>query len=333
MAKRKACRVVIDSNWFLYRMFYAQKAFGVRHATTTALHNFVAMCRTLQPPHPPPPTPTARLKVFCKTNPKQPLNEVICCFDHGQLERRALYPAYKCGKWRHRPGPLSAEAKKHVIAAKKEFVNSMSVCTLPPSLSFPVAFEADDAINTIVQDGLRQRRQVIIVSKDKDLFQLIDPSRRVFLYEPTVKAFIAPGDVKKRFGVRPEKMADLLALQGDSVDNLPGVKGIGAQSAIALLKQYGSVSALIKHRVLRKKDAACAKLTRSLVRLYDKPELVPIVDDYFEEKPTPLVEKVVASRQLKLLWSHGQRPTTKPRKSQPAKSSKNRRKCRPTPTR
>ncbi len=106
-------------------------------------------------------------------------------------------------------------------------------------------FEADDLIATYTSKALSKGMEVIIVSADKDLMQLIRP--RVSFYDPMKDKFFTPEDVKEKFGVYPEKVPDVQALSGDSTDNVPGVPGIGPKTAAELVNTYGSLEEVLNH--------------------------------------------------------------------------------------
>ena len=105
-------------------------------------------------------------------------------------------------------------------------------------------YEADDLIGTLVErsipaegaDGGADAPRAVIVSHDKDLAQLVGP--RVTFFDFAKDERLGPAGVAEKFGVRPEQVADLLALRGDSVDNIPGVPGVGAKTAVALLARF-----------------------------------------------------------------------------------------------
>ena len=106
-------------------------------------------------------------------------------------------------------------------------------------------FEADDLIATYTSKALSKGMEVIIVSADKDLMQLIRPG--VSFYDPMKDKFFTPEDVKEKFGVYPEKVPDVQALSGDSTDNVPGVPGIGPKTAAELVNIYGSLEEVLAH--------------------------------------------------------------------------------------
>ena len=106
-------------------------------------------------------------------------------------------------------------------------------------------FEADDLIATYTSKALNKGMEVVIVSADKDLMQLIRPG--VSFYDPMKDKFFTPEDVKEKFGVYPEKVPDVQALSGDSTDNVPGVPGIGPKTAAELINTYGSLEGVLTH--------------------------------------------------------------------------------------
>lgn len=106
-------------------------------------------------------------------------------------------------------------------------------------------YEADDLIATYTSQALDAGMEVIIVSGDKDLMQLI--RKGVSFYDPMKDKFFTPEDVKEKFGVYPELVPDVQALSGDSTDNVPGVPGIGPKTAAELVNTYGSLNGVLEH--------------------------------------------------------------------------------------
>jgi DNA polymerase-1 len=113
-----------------------------------------------------------------------------------------------------------------------------------PILAYP-GFEADDVIGTIARRAERDGMNVVIVSSDKDMLQLV--SDRITMLNPARDdEWYDAEKVKAFMGVRPEQVADLLALMGDTIDNIPGAPGIGEKGAKTLIEQFGSVDALLE---------------------------------------------------------------------------------------
>jgi len=103
-------------------------------------------------------------------------------------------------------------------------------------------YEADDLVGTLAQQAVQQGAAVVVVSNDKDLMQLVSP--HVSFYDFARDRRYSVEEVIAHMGVRPEQIPDLLGLQGDAVDNIPGVKGVGAKTAVALLQAFPSIEAI-----------------------------------------------------------------------------------------
>ncbi len=137
-------------------------------------------------------------------------------------------------------------------------------------------FEADDIIASYALAALRADFNVTIVSSDKDLMQLIQPG--IDLLDTMKNQRIDRAEVIEKFGVPPEKVGDVLALMGDTADNIPGVRGVGPKTAAELIQQYGDVEGVIANIAEIKKPKLKetlansiddARLSRELVRLKD----------------------------------------------------------------
>lgn len=114
-----------------------------------------------------------------------------------------------------------------------------------PVLEFP-GFEADDVIGSISCRTLEKNIDVVIVSSDKDMLQLVND--RVFMLNPMKDdEWYDPAKVEEFMGVKPSQVADLLALKGDAIDNIPGAPGIGDKGARDLIVRFGSVEAALDH--------------------------------------------------------------------------------------
>ena len=104
-------------------------------------------------------------------------------------------------------------------------------------------YEADDVLGTLAGKAAAEGYDVVLVSADKDLMQLIGP--HVSMYHTGRNKLYGPAEVTEDFGLPPEKVVDVLALMGDAVDNVPGVPGIGDKGAKALIQEYGSLESLL----------------------------------------------------------------------------------------
>ncbi len=151
------------------------------------------------------------------------------------------------------PGPNFRHAIDSAYKAQRPAVPSELSAQFEPierlvaGFGFPVlrvpGVEADDVIGTLARRAEANGDDVVIVSGDKDFCQLVSPS--ITLLEPLRDVSMDIEWVRKRWGVRPDQFADVLAMMGDSVDNIPGVPGIGAKGAAKLLGQYDSLAGIL----------------------------------------------------------------------------------------
>lgn len=157
---------------------------------------------------------------------------LACCFDAGaHTFRNDLYPAYKANRGEP-PADLIPQ-----FDLCRELVARMGI----PTVTVP-GFEADDLIATLTTQLRDQGRDVVIVSGDKDLAQMLGPGVRI--YDLARDAWWDADGMPERMGVRAEQVVDLLALTGDSVDNIPGVRGVGPKAAVALLQEFADLAAI-----------------------------------------------------------------------------------------
>ncbi|MEM9468629.1 MAG: DNA polymerase I [Pseudomonadota bacterium] len=148
-------------------------------------------------------------------------------------------------------------------------------------------YEADDLIATYAQQAVAKGKKVIVISSDKDLMQLVTDD--INMMDPMKNKIIGPKEVEEKFGVTPDKVIDVQALAGDSVDNVPGVPGIGVKTAAQLINEYGSLEQLLeraeeikqpKRREKLIENSEMARISQKLVTLaQDAP--VPVSLDTF----------------------------------------------------
>jgi len=143
-------------------------------------------------------------------------------------------------------------------------------------------YEADDLIAAYTKQAVEAGKKVVIVSSDKDLMQLVQPGVRML--DPMKGKWVEEEQVIEKFGVTPDKVVDVQSLAGDSVDNVPGVPGIGIKTAAQLINEYGDLETLleraseIKQNKRREKlieHAEDARISKQLVKL-DENAPVPV---------------------------------------------------------
>jgi len=145
--------------------------------------------------------------------------------------RNEIYPAYKANR---EPAP---EDLKQQFGWCREFCRRLGVAEFADGV-----YEADDIIGAIATRMRAEGHASVLVTRDKDLAQLVREGDEYWDFAGDRRFSYA--DIEGQFGVRPERMADYLALTGDSVDNIPGVPGVGPKTASALLKVFESLDHL-----------------------------------------------------------------------------------------
>ena len=206
---------LIDGSSYIYRAYYA-----IRHLSspkgfpTNALYGFTQML----------------LKVIKDRAP----DHVAVVFDAGRHTfRNEIYPDYKANR-ASMPEDLVPQ-----IQPIKDMVRAFNI----PAIELP-GYEADDIIGTIAGYCEKKNTDVVVVTGDKDLMQIV--TDRVRLLDTMKEKESGIPEVEERFGVGPERVVDILGLAGDSSDNIPGVPGIGEKTAIKLIQEYGSLDSLLE---------------------------------------------------------------------------------------
>ena len=188
----------------------------------------------------------------------------------GSGHRHALLPSYKANR-----EPAPPELKRQ-FALCREYCRYLGVAEFGST-----EYEADDLIGTLATHARAAGLRVTVVSRDKDLAQLVGRGDAFWDYSDAAEYRYE--EIAARFGVAPERMADYLALTGDAVDNIPGVPGIGPKTAAALMDRYATLDALyadldqVAHLPLRgasrlpeklRAHRAAAYLAQSLTRIH-----------------------------------------------------------------
>jgi DNA polymerase I len=162
---------------------------------------------------------------------------IAVAWDAGLSGRELMYTAYKANR------SLPPDDFEPQVDRVREVLTALNV----PMLELE-GFEADDVIGTIVRHSQREDVYTRIITGDGDLLQLITPKVDVFLMRPYGGPKLYDREAfKEKYKLEPHQLVDLKALQGDSSDNIPGVKGVGEKTAAPLIAKYGSLPALYKH--------------------------------------------------------------------------------------
>ncbi len=241
--------LIVDGHAYAYRAFHAIRSLrSPSGRPTNAIYGFV--------------------KMLAKMRSAIEPTHLIVVWDGGlSAERMAVLPEYKA----QRPGmPDDLKPQLDEIAGYLKAAGIASFCR--------EGVEADDYIACLARRAAVAGMTVVIASADKDFMQLV--SARTGLLNPNDKTETvwADGQVRAKSGVEPAQVVDWLSLTGDSVDNIPGVPGVGPKTAAGLLKQFGSVAQLyerldeVKSEKLRaalREAAGVVRRNRELVRLRD----------------------------------------------------------------
>jgi len=128
------------------------------------------------------------------------------------------------------------------LASQWPLVHRITEAFRVPTLAIP-GVEADDVIGTLARRANEQGIECVVVTSDKDLMQLVGPHTK--LWDTMKDKWTDEAGVQERFGVAPAQVADLLGLMGDSIDNIPGIRGIGEKTATAVIRHFGSLDAAL----------------------------------------------------------------------------------------
>ncbi|MDO8752540.1 MAG: DNA polymerase I, partial [Anaerolineales bacterium] len=241
---------LIDGHALAYRMYFALTAGGSSQRWQTSKGE-----------------PTAGIYGFARelvrVLEQEKPDYLAVAFDVGKTFRDEIFPAYKATREKM-PDELRSQ-----IERIREMVDAFHI----PRLEME-GYEADDVLGSIAKIAAEQGLGVKIITGDRDLLQLVNERTAVYLAGDD-QTYITDQDVIKKLGVRPDQVVDYKALVGDTSDNIPGVKGVGEKTAIALLEKFGTLDAIYQniHQVENRwkakleanKDAAY--MSRDLARI------------------------------------------------------------------
>ncbi|MEM1372277.1 MAG: 5'-3' exonuclease H3TH domain-containing protein, partial [Pseudomonadota bacterium] len=204
-------------------------------------------------------------------------------FDHSSRTfRNDIYADYKA----NRPPPPEELVPQFPLI--RDAVKAFNLACIEQE-----GFEADDLIATYGRLVLEAGGDVTVVSSDKDLMQLVQPG--LIMFDGMKNKHIGPDEVMAKFGVAPDRVVDVQALAGDSVDNVPGVPGIGVKTAADLITQFGDLDALLeragdeikqpKRREKLVEFAEQARISRDLVRLDDQVDVAVEISQLGVQEP------------------------------------------------
>jgi DNA polymerase-1 len=210
---------LLDISSFIFRAFFAIRSLSNRRGEpTNAIYGVATMLSRL-------------------IDDAHPKHLAVAYDSKGPSFREEIYPEYKANRSAP-PDDLIPQ-----FARIDEMVGKFGM----HSFRHP-GVEADDLIASLTRLWLKAspKHQVVVVTGDKDLMQLVDKDGRVCVWDTMKNEIYHAAEVEAKFGVRPDQLRDYLALVGDSSDNIPGVPSIGPKSAVDLLKEHGDLEAILK---------------------------------------------------------------------------------------
>jgi DNA polymerase-1 len=244
---------LVDGSHAIYRAYYALPHLSTRTGVSTnAVYGFTTML----------------LKAIREGNP----THLAVAFDEdAKASRVEIYGDYKATRDKP-PDDLPGQ-----FPLVRRVLEAMRV----PAIGYS-GYEADDVIATLTKRARAQGWDVVLVTGDKDLMQLVDGNVRS--YDSMYEKWYGPKEVEEKWLVPPGQLGDLLALIGDKIDNVPGVPGVGEKTAAGLLKEYGSLENVLANAASVKKP----KLRENLLASIDKVRVGRRLISLFDELPLPV---------------------------------------------
>jgi len=254
--------ILIDGSSYIYRAFYALPLLtSPKGEPTGAIYGFYRMIS----------------KLIFSLNPEY----IAVVFDlPGQTTRHKEFKEYKATR-KETPNDLVVQIPKI-----KKLLQLLGISIIEKQ-----GFEADDIIATLAKKAEKEGFEVIVVSPDKDMIQLIDEN--IKLLNPISETFLDREKVKEKYGIYPEQFEDYLAMIGDNVDNIPGIKGVGAKTAAKLLNEFGSLDNILQNKdklsgklkeIFYNLDEESIKMSRYLVKLQTDIDLDINIEDLKKKK-------------------------------------------------
>jgi DNA polymerase-1 len=218
--------LLVDGHYYLYRSFFAIRGLkNSRGEPTNAIYGFIKAIR----------------KMLADVKP----DRAAVIWDAGLPARRVeLQPAYKQNR----------SSMPDELRPQEDWLQKNIRLFGTQSLELPNT-EADDLIASYARAARKDGADVVIATNDKDILQLVEEKIHIYSTNKTdIKegsfALLGPAEVTEKWGVPAARIADVLALTGDSADNIPGVSGVGGKTAVQLVNAYGSIQSLLENPAL-----------------------------------------------------------------------------------
>ena len=228
-------------------------------------------------------------KLVKEEKEKKAITNLLVVFDaSGKTFRNDIYTNYKANR---------SEAPEDLIPQFPVIRKATEAFNIP--YVELIGYEADDLIASYSRAAQKENMKVTIVSSDKDLMQLV--SDNVSMLDTMKNKIVQKGEVYEKFGVYPEKVIDVQSLAGDSVDNIPGIPGIGIKTAALLINEYGNLDGLFKNAESIKQKKRRENIIEFEEQAYLSKKLVTLRDDV--PLPIPIQETALRDIDAKKLIS------------------------------
>jgi 5'-3' exonuclease len=247
--------LLVDGHYYLYRSFFAIRGLkNSRGEPTNAIYGFIKALR----------------KMLADVKP----DKAAVIWDAGLPARRVeLQPAYKQNR----------SSMPDDLRPQEDWLQKNICLVGTQSVELPNT-EADDLIASYAYAARKDGADVVIATNDKDILQLVDAKIHIYSTNKTdIKeggfVLLGPAEVAEKWGVPAARIADVLALTGDSSDNIPGVPGIGGKTAVQLVTSHGSIQAMLENPSLIENPRLREKITANREVIIANREMVRLDED------------------------------------------------------
>lgn len=283
---RRKTLYLVDGSAYIYRAFFALPALiNSKGLQTNAVYGFT----------------TTLMKIIRE---QQPDCLAVAFDEKGPTIRHEEFKEYKAQR------PPMPDGMKAQIPYIHRIVEAFGIPAVRQA-----GYEADDLIGTLARQAEQVGYDVVIVTGDKDMFQLLTPHIRI--YDPVKNKWSGEAECRERFGVEPARVVEVMGLMGDSTDNIPGVKGIGEKTAIKLIAQFGTIDELLSRveevtpariKTMLLEQADNARMSRKLATIKTESPVEFHPEDYrikapHDEQLTDLLRELGFTSLLKTLRS------------------------------
>lgn len=293
-ANKRPTLCLIDGSAYIYRAYFALPTLNnSKGLQTNAVYGFT----------------TTLLKIIREHKP----DGLAVAFDEkGPTLRHEEFKEYKAQR------PPMPDGMKTQIPYIYRVVEALNIPAVRQA-----GYEADDLIGTLARQAEQAGYDIVIVTGDKDMLQLVTPHVRI--YDPVKDKWSGEAECVAKFGVEPSRVIEVMGLMGDSSDNIPGVKGVGEKTAMKLIAQFGTIDELLQRldevapsrvRMLLTEQADQARLSRKLATI-DTRSPVQFHPESYQLKPphddqlTDLLRELEFTSLLKSLQPTQKQPEAK----------------------